>query len=111
MVPGAVDFSALVCGEAGVEGLKLLVADGKGVDVIFDPVTNKGDLSSVYIFAAIALLILLIAVVNYMNLATARSATRAREIGVRKAVGSDRRQLITQFLFESSSMTMGPICF
>ncbi|MCH8960450.1 MAG: ABC transporter permease, partial [Bacteroidetes bacterium] len=52
----------------------------KSSDIIFDPVTNKGDLNNVYIFAAIALLILLIAVVNYMNLATAR-ATRWRSSG------------------------------
>lgn len=70
-------------------------------DIIFDPVANKGDINNVYIFAAIALLILLIAVVNYMNLATARSTDRAKEVGIRKVVGAPRAQLVTQFLSES----------
>jgi len=70
-------------------------------DVIFDPVSNKGDITNVYVFAAIAILILLIAVVNYMNLATARSTDRAREVGMRKVVGSARGQIVGQFLSES----------
>ncbi len=70
-------------------------------DVIFDPVQNKGDQSTVYIFAAIALLSLLIAVVNYLNLSTARSTDRAREVGMRKVVGSTQGQLVKQFLSES----------
>ena len=51
---------------------------------------------------AIAFFIVVIAWVNYINLATARAITRAREVGVRKAVGSQRRQLIVQFLSESA---------
>ena len=70
-------------------------------DVIFDPVQNKGDRSTVVIFAAIALLILLIAIVNYLNLSTARSTDRAREVGMRKVVGSTQAQLVRQFLSES----------
>ena len=73
----------------------------KSTDIIFDPVANKGDINNVYIFAAIALLILLIAVVNYMNLATARSTDRAREVGMRKVVGAPKSQLVIQFLSES----------
>lgn len=61
----------------------------------------NGDSSYVYIFSIIAVFILLIACVNFMNLSTARSANRAKEVGIRKVVGSLRTNLITQFLTES----------
>jgi putative ABC transport system permease protein len=51
---------------------------------------------TVYLFSVIAVIVLLIACINFMNLATARSASRAKEIGVRKVVGSDRLQLLRQ---------------
>ncbi|MDZ7772600.1 MAG: ABC transporter permease [Balneolaceae bacterium] len=63
--------------------------------------TRTGPLQYIYIFSAAALLILLIAVVNYMNLSTARSSQRAREVGVRKVMGGHRGQLLRQFLMES----------
>ncbi|WP_375444090.1 ABC transporter permease [uncultured Fibrella sp.] len=61
----------------------------------------NGDIQYVYIFSAVALFILLIACINFMNLATARSAKRAKEVGVRKVLGSERSQLIGQFMAES----------
>jgi putative ABC transport system permease protein len=61
----------------------------------------SGSSATVYIFAVIALLILLIAIINYVNLATARSAGRAKEVGVRKVAGADKPGLITQFIGES----------
>ncbi len=62
---------------------------------------GNGNIQFVYIFSAIALFILLIACVNFMNLSTARSFNRAKEVGVRKVLGSLRKNLIQQFLAES----------
>ncbi|MBN8823314.1 MULTISPECIES: ABC transporter permease [unclassified Spirosoma] len=64
-------------------------------------VEPTGDITYIYLFSAIGLFILLIACINYMNLATARSAGRAKEVGMRKVVGALRNQLIGQFLSES----------
>ena len=66
---------------------------------------QNGNIQYVYIFSAIALFILLIACVNFMNLSTARSAGRAREVGVRKVLGSPRKYLVLQFLTESVLVT------
>ncbi len=63
---------------------------------------ETGDGKTVYLLLGIAFFIIIIAWVNYINLATARAITRAREVGVRKAIGSQRRQLIMQFLSESA---------
>ncbi|HMB91368.1 MAG TPA: ABC transporter permease [Rhodothermales bacterium] len=66
----------------------------------------RGSITYVYAFSGIALLILLIACFNFMNLATARSMQRAREVGMRKVIGAQRRQLVAQFLGESVLMAL-----
>jgi putative ABC transport system permease protein len=69
-----------------------------GMDSCFRPVNDR---LYIHIFSLVALFILVIASINFMNLSTARSATRAREIGLRKAAGSNRSLLVNQFLTES----------
>ncbi|HVY74261.1 MAG TPA: ABC transporter permease [Puia sp.] len=64
-------------------------------------ISANGSMSRVYIFSAIALLILLIAVINYVNLATARASARIKEIGIRKTIGSGRWQLARLFITEA----------
>ncbi|MGZ3873484.1 MAG: ABC transporter permease, partial [Mucilaginibacter sp.] len=66
----------------------------------------NGNIQYVYIFSLIAIFILIIACVNFMNLSTARSSNRAREVGVRKVLGSPRKYLIAQFLTESILITL-----
>ncbi len=70
-----------------------------------DEIEENGDINRVYIFSVIAVFILLIACINYMNLSTARSALRAKEIGIRKVIGAERKELIWQFLSESILVT------
>jgi putative ABC transport system permease protein len=65
-----------------------------------------GSITYVYIFAIVAIFLVLIAAMNYMNLATARSSSRAREVGLRKVVGSRRGPLVLQFLSESVIFTI-----
>jgi len=70
-----------------------------------------GRIEYVKIFSIVAIIILIIACINFMNLATARSLRRAREIGVRKVVGAGKRQLIGQFIGESLFVSFLAICF
>jgi ABC-type antimicrobial peptide transport system permease subunit len=60
-----------------------------------------GGIRYVWMFGTIGIFVLLLACINFMNLSTARSEKRAREVGIRKSIGSSRRQLLTQFLGES----------
>lgn len=66
-----------------------------------EEITANGNVQYIYIFIAIALFITLIACINFMNLSTARSANRAKEVGVRKSIGAFRSRLVGQFLAES----------
>jgi len=75
-------------------------------DLSYDNGRNNSDIRYIWLFASIALLILVIAVINYINLSTARSSIRVKEVGVRKVIGSGRRQLISLFLAESVLFTL-----
>ena len=68
--------------------------------------SRNSNIRYIYLFAAVALLVLSIAVINYVNLATARSSIRVKEIGVRKVIGAERKQLVGLFLMESVIFTL-----
>jgi putative ABC transport system permease protein len=68
---------------------------------LLDEMEQNGEISYIYIFISIAAFITLLACINFMNLSTARSASRAKEVGVRKSVGAPNSRIIVQFLVES----------
>ncbi len=95
------------------------VSAGNNFDYILQPLTDihlkshsdyeieaNSNIVYVYIFSIIAIFILVIAIINFMNLSTARSATRAKEVGIRKVIGAVRKSLFNQFLFESIIMSL-----
>lgn len=107
-------------GESGEE----LRSSGARVELELQPLTKiylhsdrdleigpTGNARYIYVFSAVAAFILLIACVNFMNLSTAQSMERAKEVGVRKVVGSSRTALIRQFLIESLLITFIAVLF
>jgi putative ABC transport system permease protein len=78
----------------------------KSKEILFETNANKADELNVYVLWIIALLILILAAVNFMNLVTAKSTGRAKEVGMRKVIGAVRAQLIGQHLVESISITL-----
>ncbi|MBS1681476.1 MAG: ABC transporter permease [Bacteroidetes bacterium] len=74
-------------------------------DILFESNANKSDILNVYVLSVIAFLILVLAVVNFVNMVTAKSASRAKEVGMRKVIGAKRIQLIAQHLTESILIT------
>ncbi len=73
--------------------------------------SHRGDIKYVYIFSAVAIIMLIIACINFMNLSTAGASKRAREVGVRKVMGSERKELVWQFLLESVLLTSMALIF
>lgn len=111
--PSSVEAKSLPVVEAGVGDL--MKRFNSSVTYNLQPLTDihldsnymmepspNGDGKTVYLLLAIAFFILIIAWINYINLATARAISRAKEVGVRKSIGSQRKQLIIQFFFESA---------
>ena len=78
----------------------------KSKEILFETNANKADELNVYVLSIIAALILVLAAVNFLNLVTAKSAGRAKEVGMRKVIGAIRAQLIRQHLVESIIVTL-----
>ncbi len=74
-------------------------------------IAPTGNINQVYIFSTIGIFILLLAGINYTNFATARAASRAKEVGIKKVVGADKMQLILQYLLESVLIAMLALLF
>ncbi|NTW24498.1 MAG: FtsX-like permease family protein, partial [Lentimicrobium sp.] len=78
----------------------------KSQHIKFQNVSAAGDINLVIIFSVIAILILLVACVNFINISIARSVKRSKEVGIRKVLGADRQSLVYQFISESMLLTL-----
>jgi len=78
----------------------------KSKEILFESNANKSDVLNIYVLSTIAILILILAAVNFMNLVTAKSAGRAKEVGMRKVIGAVQYQLVGQHLTESILVTL-----
>ncbi len=100
--------------EGKIEGEKFIAQKMADIhlysDKTYEPETN-GDAKSVYFMLVVAIFIITIAWVNYLNLASARAVERAKEVGIRKVVGSSRIFLIIQFIFESCLINLISLIF
>ncbi|MFC2157459.1 ABC transporter permease [Acidobacteriota bacterium] len=118
-LPGMVDRYLPTIFEGGEEEYREYLSEGHGFRYFLQPLRDihlksgiehelepVGNIIYVYLFAVIAGFIMVLACVNFINLSTSRSVSRAREVGVRKVLGSFRRQLMNQFLFESVLLTL-----
>ena len=95
--------------EAGGDYMKYTLQNIRELHLHSDRIAEheaNSDMKYIWVFGSVALIVLLLACVNFMNLSTARSAGRAREVGVRKALGSKRGSLVGQFLTESLLLTL-----
>lgn len=106
------------------ENVDTLASHGIEFNPYLQPLTNihlhsnllgeiqpNGDINYIYIFSAIAFFLLIIACINFVNLTTARSSTRAKEVGMRKTLGADKGDLIIQFLGESLLLSLIALVF
>jgi putative ABC transport system permease protein len=111
MAPEVVDevgtsFEDFVAGGNGYRYFLQRLTDIHLTSHLDQEIEPNGSITYVYLFSVISVFVLLIACINFMNLSTARSSNRAREVGIRKTVGSSRRQIVFQFLFESILMSL-----
>ena len=102
------DFALKHHGKESVERLKLRYELQALTDIYYGdaPAPNKGDIRYVYLFSAIATIILIMGCVNYMNFALAQMTVRVRETGIRKVMGADRKTIFYQFVIETCFITL-----